>query len=84
MSCINFLTRVKIFNRIFWEWGLLMSYIFDVYGNGVSGIIEVSAKDSEDAIKKVNNLGLKFSSMRDKISIYKIQYSMVNTKQWKL
>lgn len=61
-----------------------MSYIFDVYGNGVSGIIEVSAKDSEDAIKKVNNLGLKFSSMRDKISIYKIQYSMVNTKQWKL
>ena len=61
-----------------------MSYIFDVYGNGVSGIIEVSAKDSEEAIKKVNYLGLKFSSMSDKISIYKIQYSMVNTKKWSL
>ena len=44
-----------------------MSYIFDVYGNGISGIIEVSAKDSEDAIKKVNSLGLKFKSMRDSI-----------------
>jgi hypothetical protein len=55
-----------------------------VYGNGVSGIIEVSAKDSEDAIKKVNNLGLKFSSMRNSISIYKIQYSMINTKKWKM
>ena len=61
-----------------------MSYIFDVYGNGVSGIIEISSKDSEDAIKKVNNLGLKFKSMRNSISIHKIQYSMVNTKKWKL
>ena len=61
-----------------------MSYIFNVYRDGVSGIIEVSAKDPEDAIKKVNNLGLKFSSMRDSISIYKIQYSMVNTNKWKL
>ena len=61
-----------------------MSYIFAVYGNGISGIIEVSEKDSEDAIEKVNDLGLKFSSMRDSISIYKIQYSMVNTKKWKL
>lgn len=59
-----------------------MSYIFDVYGNGVSGIIEISAKDSEDAIKKVNNLGLKFSSMRDSISIYKIQYTTSSTKKW--
>lgn len=33
-----------------------MSYIFDVYRDGVSGIIEVSAKDSEDAIKKVTIL----------------------------
>lgn len=61
-----------------------MSYIFDVYGNGVSGIIEVSAKDSEDAIKKVNDLGLKFSSMRDSILIYKIQYTTSNTKKWGL
>lgn len=61
-----------------------MSYIFDVYGNGVSGIIEVSAKDSEDAINKVNNLGLKFKSMRNSLLIYKIQYSIVNTKKWKL
>ena len=61
-----------------------MSYIFDVYGNGISGIIEVSAKDSEDAINKVNNLGLKFSSMRDSVSIYKIQYSMINTKKCKM
>ena len=61
-----------------------MIYIFDVYGSGISGIIEVSAKDSEDAIKKVNNLGLKFSSMRNSISIYKIQYSMINTKKWKM
>lgn len=61
-----------------------MSYIFNVYRDGVSGIIEVSAKDPEDAIKKVNNLGLKFSSMRDSISIYKIQYSIVNTNKWKL
>ena len=61
-----------------------MSYIFDVYGNGVSGIIEVSAKDSEDVINKVNNLGLKFKSMRNSLSIYKIQYSMVNTKKWGL
>ena len=61
-----------------------MNYIFDVYGNGVSWIIEVSAKDLEDAIKKVNNLGLKFSSMRNSISIYKIQYSMINTNKWKL
>ena len=61
-----------------------MSYIFDVYGNGISGIIEVSAKDSEDAIKKVNDLGLRFSSMRKRISGYKIQYSMVNTKKLEL
>ena len=61
-----------------------MSYIFDVYGNGVSGIIEVSAKDSEDAIKKVNSLGLKFKSMKDKISIYNIQYTTASTKKWKL
>lgn len=61
-----------------------MSYIFDVYGNGITGIIEVSAKDSEDAIKKVNNLGLKFKYMRNSISIYKIQYSMINTNKWKL
>ena len=61
-----------------------MSYIFDVYGNGLSGIIEVSAKDSEDAIKKVNSLGLKFKSMRDSISIYKIQYTKSSTKKWSL
>ena len=61
-----------------------MSYIFDVYGNGVSGIIEVSEKDSEDAIKKVNSLGLKFKSMRSSISIYKIQYTTSSTKKWGL
>ena len=61
-----------------------MSYIFNIYGNGISGIVEVQAKDPEDAIKKVNNLGLKFSSMRDSISIYKIQYSMIDTKKWKI
>ena len=61
-----------------------MSYIFDVYRDSLAGIIEVSAKNPEDAIKKVNDLGFKFSSMRDSISIYKIQYSMVNTKKWKL
>ena len=61
-----------------------MSYIFHVYRDSMAGIIEISAKDPEDAIKKVNNLGLKFSSMRDSISIYKIQYSMINTKKWNL
>lgn len=61
-----------------------MSYIFHVYRDSIAGIIEVSAKDPEDAIKKVNNLGFKFSSMRNSISSYKIQYSMINTKKWKI
>ena len=58
-----------------------MSYIFHVYRDSIAGIIEVSAKDPEDAIKKVNNLGFKFSAVRKKISGYKIQYSIANTKK---
>lgn len=61
-----------------------MKYIFEVYKDGVSGIIEVVAKDDQEAIKKVNNMGLKFSSMKSAISIYKIQYAMQNTNRWKL
>ena len=61
-----------------------MKYIFEVYKDGVSGIIEVIAKDDQDAIKKVNSMGLKFSSMKSAISIYKIQYAMQNTNRWKL
>lgn len=61
-----------------------MKYIFEVYKDGVNGIIEVIAKDDQDAIKKVNGMGLKFSSMKSAISIYKIQYAMQNTNRWKL
>ena len=61
-----------------------MIYIFHVYRDSLAGIIEVSAKNPEDAIKKVNDLGFKFSSMRKRISGYKIQYSMVNTKKLEL
>ena len=61
-----------------------MKYIFEVYKDGVSGIIEVVAKDDQEAIQKVNSTGLKFSSMKSAISIYKIQYAMQNTNRWKL
>lgn len=61
-----------------------MKYIFEVYKDGVSGIIEVVAKDDQEAIKKVNSMGLKFSSMKSAICIYKIQYAMQNTNMWKL
>ena len=61
-----------------------MKFIFEVYKDGVSGIIEVIAKDDQDAIKKVNSMGLKFSSMKSAISIYKIQYAIQNTNRWKL
>ena len=58
-----------------------MSYIFHVYRDSLAGIIEVSAKNPEDAIKKVNILGFKFSSVRKRIPGYKIQYLTVNTKK---
>ncbi len=57
-----------------------MKYVFDVYTNGVKGIIEVEAKDDQDAITKVNNLGLKFSRMIEHICIYRIQYT--SPKKW--
>ena len=53
-----------------------MKYVFDVYTTNVRGIIEVEAKDDQDAIDKVNKLGLKFKSMREHICIYKIQYAI--------
>ena len=52
-----------------------MKYVFDVYTNDVKGIIEVEAKDDQDAITKVNNLGLKFSRMIEHTCIYRIQYT---------
>ena len=61
-----------------------MKYIFEVYKDGVCGIIEVVAKDDQEAIKKVNGMGLKFSSMKSAIGIYKIQYAMQNMNRWKL
>ena len=53
-----------------------LKYVFDVYTTNVRGIIEVEAKDDQDAIDKVNKLGLKFKSMREHICIYKIQYTI--------
>ena len=61
-----------------------MKYIFDVHSKGVNGIIEVEASGDQEAIAKVNNLGLKFSSMRPSICVYHIQYTMKDTKRWKL
>lgn len=52
-----------------------MKYIFDVYADNVKGIIEVEARDDQEAIAKVNKLGLKFNRMREHICIYKIQYA---------
>lgn len=58
-----------------------MSYIFHVYRDSMAGIIEISAKDPEDAIKKVTKLGFKFSAVRKKTSDYKIQYAIAKTKK---
>ena len=52
-----------------------LKYVFDVYTTSVKGIIEVEAKDEQDAIAKVNKLGLKFKCIREHICIYKIQYA---------
>ena len=52
-----------------------LKYVFDVYTTDVKGIIEVEAKDDQDAIAKVNKFGLKFNRMREHICIYKIQYT---------
>ena len=52
-----------------------LRYVFDVYTTDVKGIVEVEAKDDQDAIAKVNKLGLKFNHMREHICIYKIQYA---------
>ena len=46
-----------------------MKFIFDVYNEYTKGIIEITAKDDQDAINKVSNLGLKFSSMRPDICV---------------
>lgn len=59
-----------------------MKFIFDVYNNSVKGIIEVEAKDDQDAIQQITGMGLKFSSMRPSICVYKIQYAMVDHKRW--
>ena len=59
-----------------------MKFIFDVYNKDIKGIIEVTAKDDQDAINKVSELGLKFSSMRPSLCVYHIQYTMKDTKRW--
>ena len=55
-----------------------MKYIFEVYKDGVSGIIEVVAKDDQEAIHIVKQLGLNFKSMREPITSYSILYAMKN------
>lgn len=60
-----------------------MKFIFDVYNGYTKGIIEITAKDDQDAINKVSELGLKFSSMRPEICVYHIQYTMKDTKGWR-
>ena len=60
-----------------------MKFIFDVYNEYTKGIIEILAKDDQDAINKVAELGLKFSSMRPDICVYHIQYAMKDTKLWR-
>lgn len=59
-----------------------LKYIFDVYTTDVKGIIEVEAKNDQDAIDKVNKLGLKFSRMIEHICVYKIQYT--SPKKWNI
>ena len=59
-----------------------MKYVFDVYTDNVKGIIEVEARDDQDAIAKVNKLGLKFSRMVASNGIFKIQYA--NCKKWNI
>lgn len=61
----------------------MSKYIFDVYTKGVKGIIEVEALDDQEAITKVNKLGLKFSSMRPSICVYHIQYTMKEVNRFK-
>ena len=61
-----------------------MKFVFDVYNEYTKGIIEITAKDDQDAINKVAKLGLKFSSMRPDICVYHIQYTMKDTKRWRI
>lgn len=60
-----------------------MKYIFDVYTKDVKGIIEVEASEDQEAIAKVNKLGLKFSSIRPHICVYHIQYAMKEVNRFK-
>lgn len=59
-----------------------MKFIFDVYNEYTKGIIEITAKDDQDAINKVSKLGLKFSSMKPDICVYQIQYARKDIKRW--
>ena len=59
-----------------------LKYVFDVYTTDVKGIIEVEAKDDQDAVAKVSKLGLKFKCMREHICIYKVQYTP--PKKWNI
>ena len=61
-----------------------MKFIFDVYNEHTKGIIEVTAKDDQDAINKVAKLGLKFSSMKTAICIYHIEYTRKDSNRWGL
>ena len=60
-----------------------MKFVFDVYNEYTKGIIEITAKDDQDAINKVTELGLKFSSMRPNICVYHIQYAMKDNSLWR-
>lgn len=60
-----------------------MKFIFDVYNEYAKGIIEITAKDDQDAINKIGKLGLKFSSMKPAICIYHIEYTRKDTKRWR-
>lgn len=61
-----------------------MKFIFDVYTDSIKGIIEVTASDDQEAINKVNKLGLKFSSMRQDLGIYSIQYTSKYNSRFKI
>ena len=60
-----------------------MKFIFDVYNEYTKGIIEITAKDDQDAINKVGKLGLKFSSMRPEICVYHIEYTRKDSNRWR-
>ena len=62
----------------------MSKYIFDVYTKYMKGIIEVEASNDQEAIAKVNKLGLKFYYMRPSICVYHIQYAMKDVNRFKL